>query len=372
MDVNKKNIGILTLPLSNNYGGILQAVALYTFLEEIGYTPYQIRLQQTEKKKDILKNIFAKNIFSFIWDPKNLAKKYKQDIKLRRFIDEFFTRKTSKIYSQKELQTKTIFLDAFVVGSDQVWRHSYTHSYYKNYFFDFVSDKTPKIAYSASFGLDQWEGDDNTETEIATLLQRFSFISVREKSAVAYCNNLIKVDKVEHVLDPTFLVDKKFYIDLMSKENRKNKIEIFNYVLDQKTEKQEIVNIISRILSFKIETIDLYQESFKPRSSIAEWLSNIYNAKFIVTDSFHGMVFSIIFNKQFIVIANKDRGYSRFYSLLNELNLTDRIIDDSITKNEDGIDEMVRREIDYQSVNNKLKELIKSSQNFLIKSLSNV
>lgn len=366
----KKKIGILTLPLSNNYGGIIQAAALYYFIEGEGYFPYLIRREKNSSKtRALLKFLFSINPLSFIFDPNDLHKRYCQDRQMRSFISSFFVNRSKKLYSNNALIENSNNIDGFIVGSDQVWRYEYVKDFYKNFFLDFVEEKKIKISYAASFGVDKWEGDEKSKLEIKKLLKNFHSISVRESHGVKYCDQELDV-LAANTLDPTLLVDVNFYHTIINSKSINKDIELFNYVLDQKPEKQEFVNTVGKMLNCKIQVIDLYSDSYQEKPSISDWLSNIFHAKFIVTDSFHGMVFSIIFNKPFIVIANKNRGLSRFESLLSQLGLIDRLIIDFDTSNSQSMNELICQEIDYKNVNAKLSKLRAESRSFLVNSLN--
>ena len=132
-----------------------------------------------------------------------------------------------------------------------------------------------------------------------------------------------------HVLDPTMLMDKEFYInEIISKydTSRVSKAELLTYVLDEEDEKKEIIDFVKENL--QIDNIHHLKgfNSLKTTYSVPEWLASFSNADFVVTDSFHGMVFSIIFEKYFLVIGNEGRGMDRFVSLLTLLGLEDRLI----------------------------------------------
>lgn len=365
--MGKVKVGILTLPLSNNYGGILQAAALYEFLQNSGFEPVLVRRQHTTREKDIVKNILARSPFSKMFDPGNLAKKYRKDRKLRGFIDSFFLNRTPKCFSATDLEKETKSLDCFVVGSDQVWRYAYTGQAYKDYFLEFVPDEKPRFAYGASFGLDRWEG--SSEAEISDLLARFSAVSVREKIAVKHLKENFKIES-SSVLDPTFLVDRQFYYTLMGTSEPGQNHNVFNYVLDQDSRKQEVVKEIGNVLNIDVTTIDLNSQSWDTKPGISEWLKAIFNARFIVTDSFHGMVFSIIFNKPFIAIANKNRGFARFESLVSDLDLQDRLISDLSSNDLESLANILRTPINFNLVNEKIDVLKNSSQSFLLENLN--
>lgn len=367
-------IGILTLPIAENYGGILQAVALYRYLYNQGHDVVLI-YKETEPKifKEIIKQILSKIPFHNFKGIKttNNQKAWRERKKFHRpFIEKEIFKISENLYTKQDLEkfaNKENF-DAIIVGSDQVWRKAYIDDkYYKSYFLDFVdSKKTKKIAYAASFGKDYWEGQNDIE-DISKLLHDFKAISTREKSGIDICKNSFDYEDAKHVLDPTLLTNKEFYkneIILKYDTSRVSKGGLLTYVLDEDNEKKEIINFVKE----KLHIININHlkgfNSFKTIYSIPEWLASFSNADFVVTDSFHGMVFSIIFEKNFVVIGNKTRGIDRFLSLLSLLELEDRLIFNLSDK------EKLKFEcIDYSKVKFILEKEKKKSVEFLLKNL---
>lgn len=330
-------IGILTLPQAENYGGILQAIALYRVLHN---QENEVILIYKESYPTLWKEIVKKILLRIPFiDIKNIKRSYKKEVERQKrkefhrgFIENEIFKISENLYTKKDLETymKNEKFDAVIVGSDQVWRKEYINDkYYKSYFLDFVDKaKTKKIAYAASFGKDYWEGSDDID-DISKCLKDFDEISTRELSGISICKNSFGVDNVKHVLDPTLLIGKEFYLnEIVSKypTSNINKGGLVTYVLDETNEKKEIIQYIkeeldidniNHIKGFNNSTITL---------SVPEWLASFAYADFIVTDSFHGMVFSIIFEKNFMIIGNLDRGLDRFTSLLSLLDLEDRLI----------------------------------------------
>ena len=363
-------IGILTLPITENYGGILQAVALYHYLEKMGHQPILIYKKTAltpwkEAIRKVLETIPGHNLFNV-----KVTKKSRKGWKERRdlhlpFINQEIPQISPHFTTTQELSlyAKEQKFDAIIVGSDQVWRKAYINDkYYKSYFLDFIptNSHTKKIAYAASFGKDYWEGV-NDEEEISKLLSDFTAISVREKSGMDICKNTFHIDNVQHVLDPTLLHEKELYLEMINKYDlsKTPKKKLVTYVLDESVEKQQIIQHYQNELGItESETRHLRGfNSEKYTYTVPEWVNSIAQADFVITDSFHGMVFSIIFEKQFIVIGNKDRGSERFTSLLSSLNLEKHLISlkaPSLIKN-----------INYQLINLKIKNLKKKSTIYL-------
>lgn len=228
--------------------------------------------------------------------------------------------------------------DAVVVGSDQTWRPKYSPNIY-NFYLDFIKNKNIKrFAYASSFGVDTWEYAEEETSKCAELAKLFDAISVREESGVDLCKKYLNVES-ECVLDPTLLLNKEDYLSLIGdKYNNGSDNGVYTYFLDSNEEKTSAANSIAEKLKTQVyscqakrslsdlggSTLDEYQ-----MPAVQDWLASFANAKFVVTDSFHGMVFSIIFEKPFLVIVNKQRGAARFESLLSKIGGLDHLIYDT-------------------------------------------
>ena len=237
-------------------------------------------------------------------------------------------------------------------------------------FLDYIYNDKKKIAYASSFGREYWTGNDMETQEVSFYLKEFDHISVREKSGVLICKDSFHVD-AEWVLDPVFLCDKKNYITLSEKvkpvaneeyiggyilDIDDYKIKILEEMQDQLGMKCHLLTDAFREIQTKIDTVD-----FQRGVCCEEWLNNIINSKVVITDSFHGMCFAIIFQKPFVAICNKERGSVRFIDLLSRLGLMDRLITEQ--EKLDNILEIFHQDIDYVSVNNIIeKEKIRSQQ----------
>lgn len=366
--MSNKKVGILTLPLHTNYGGILQAYALKHSLEKVGS---EVWLIERESPKVAVK----KQLFSLV---RRLIKKYllmkkgidtsyiseenkKKRLTItrqhtRRFIQQYFPARTGPSYSTVELKEsiKKFNFDACVVGSDQVWRPGYAGEKLPDYFFNFLSDqeKTKKISYAASFGTSDWEFSKSQEQLCKPLLKKFDAIGVREDSAVTLCREHFDVDAF-HVLDPTLLLEKADYLKLLG-EIKITKQELFVYLLDSTPDKEKTIEQINNVVDskiFRINKLLLKEEIANTRqnviaSPVEDWIKGFANAKFVVTDSFHGCAFAILFNKPFVAYASKTRGLSRFTSLLSMFGLEDRLIYSS-----EQIKETLFDDIDWIEVN---------------------
>lgn len=362
-------IGVLTLPLKGNYGGVLQAYALVSFLKMNGHDAYLVDRQWDARRKKTLVYYIQKFVFHDI-----IIKNVKN------FCNERIYPKTQRIDSQDGMKIleKEKF-DAFVVGSDQVWRLEHIGGVKNNYFLDFVgNDRIKKIAYAASFGKDTVDGDVNKFQEISELLKQFTAISVREDSGVKICKEIFNVDAT-HVLDPVLLVDKAIFEPIIEQKYRSKLVNTLTaYVLDDTNEKLAIISAAAKNLNLKIKSVnyrkdpafllenkslDIYNYVYPP---VENWLRGFRDAEFVITDSFHGMMFSIAFNKQFFVIGNEKRGFTRFTSFLHEFGLSNRLITSANPFDES----MLEKKIDYDLVNKKLDDWKIKSRLFLLNALN--
>jgi polysaccharide pyruvyl transferase WcaK-like protein len=376
-------IGIFTQPLHNNYGGLLQNYALQTVLSDLGHEVLTINIdgnvyyQSFIKLASVLKRSLLKasgrDIVIRAWPTKNELKIISHNT--NRFVNRNI--KTTKLFTQKinENLLKEYAFDAYIVGSDQVWRPRYSPQL-STFFLDFLqsNSKVMKIAYAASFGVDDWEFTNKQTKEFAGLLKLFDAVSVREDSAVELCKNYFGVEAT-HLLDPTMLVDLDDYTSLVEKENiEQSQGNLFTYILDKDSDKLKIIDDIAQTYNLKsFSVLPLKKFSEPGRIDIHDyvfpapekWIRGFMDAQFVVTDSFHGTVFSILFNKPFISIANKGRGLTRFTSLLKLFHLEGRLIFSS----EDFIPDNLK-EVDWDKTNAILNQEKEKSIQFLKKSLN--
>lgn len=286
------------------------------------------------------------------------------------FIDEF-KQDVVSVFSTQELQKSinNANFDAIVVGSDQTWRPRNVPNV-MDYWLEFASDLSVKrVAYAPSFGVDVWEYSEEQTRRCRKLAGLFEGLSVREESGVLLCQKYLQVE-ARHVLDPTMIWDKAFYASIAAKYTFK-KSGCQCYFLDRTPEKETIANIIARKKKLSVNYINTRTEDanapLKERVApgIEKWLAGFMNGDFIVVDSFHAMVFSIIFEKPFIVIGNKRRGMSRFESLLGELGLSDRLLKDG-----DNLEYIIEKEICWHEANKKLNAHREKSISYIVNSLN--
>lgn len=377
-------LAILTQPLHHNYGGLLQNYALQQVIKRDGhqvetvwfYTPKVSRFNilKSRCKRGILHFLFPKRFspFRYFLSDKDVAFIHANT---NYFINKYITRSKHTVKEDRicDYVNKECF-DGYIVGSDQCWRPKYNEGpFLPIMFLDFAKDirNVKRIAYAASFGTDEWEMTPEM-TDICSLsAKKFNLITVREDSGVKLCKDHLAVDAI-HVLDPTMLLTREDYIALVDAENEpKSSGTLFTYILDPTSEKSEFVSrmaVMNGLIPFTV--MPKYQSEVRTEDNIRNhkkdcvyprvtaWLRAFVDAEMTIVDSFHGVVFSILFNKPFWVIGNRERGMSRFTSLLRMFGLQDRLIDESeigsFVANRSRAD--LFQAIDWHNVNNILEK----------------
>ena len=380
-------IGILTQPLRNNYGGLLQNYALQRVLTTMGHSPKTFDYQWKRRNSAIgmlKQNI--KNCVMILLGNKTF-KRYKPTKTELDFIHRNVNLFIQKYIARtREVSFYTDFYDVFceenfdalVVGSDQCWRPKYNTNLF-SMFLDFAKDKKiKKLSYAASFGTDEWEYNQMQTEVCSSLIRQFNAVSVREVSGVKLCKDMLNVKAIT-VLDPTMLLRADDYIRIVeSKIVSKSSGDLFTYILDPTEEIITNIDIVCKQNNMtKFTVLPKYKEEYRTKEHVKKhiddcvypcvesWLKAFLDAKMVIVDSFHGMVFSIIFNKPFWVVGNEGRGTARFKSILNVLGLEDRLI---------NVDDLIRLnigdEINWNEVNKILERERELSLAFLNENLN--
>lgn len=348
---NKGKIGIFTFAKGDNYGAVLQAYALKEVLVNMGYKVVFIHLTWDTWKYKILS----------LFTP--LSRRFDS------FRKEFLGSFTKECHTKEDLVQVSRDFDYCIMGSDQIWNPTITTHRALFYFGDFLPDYVKRLSYAASFGYSEWKFPELTE-DIKNCLKRFNAISVREDEAVDICRNTFEREAVK-VLDPTLLYGN--FSALLEKPSCKGSVVGFKF-----SPSIMYYNLLHQIAN-ELDTVPLLMDGlskttlksglFMNRSwfpSPQTWVTNIANARFVVTDSFHCMAFSIIFNKEFVVIPSNPALQSRMTSLLSDLGLSDRLFN----SHEEVLNSKIwYRSIDYTQVNKKLEVLRKKSMDFLREAL---
>lgn len=370
-----KNIGILNFHYSNcNYGAVLQAAALNEFLEKNGYNAETIDFIPDYTKGNSPIKQFLASIKCAI---RNLLKTRKSDLILNDTVFEDFRRKwlprsSATYHSLNELNCAELQYDAYIVGSDQVWRTKYTRQYYAAYFLSFAAPGIKKIGYAPSFGIEKWELeiDDPKTKETRKLLKQFDAVSVREKSGQAICMENFGIN-AELVLDPTLLTGRHFFEKIIGEQSFEPEKKIVYYKLDIDEDFNNALKIASDQLSVPVENI-YYKEVMKKENkrfaynSVSSWLRKIRDAELVITDSFHCTCFAILFEKPFLYYPNESRGFARIESLFSLLSIDMKCVVTNSTSIGNIHDKIVA---DFSPITNTLKDLRQLSENFLLKNL---
>lgn len=338
-----------------NYGSLLNGYAEYKLLKNMGKEVLMLHKPIAPGAPIIDREITEGHNVSFVnkyYDAEDISPRYTYD----------------------ELKSLNEICDCFCAGSDQIW--NYELSFHENLYMPFVEDDKKLISFSTSFGHKRDKTPIECRERIKSYLERYSAISVREKFDVEILkNNYGLVGQL--VFEPVFCLDKKYYEELIlnSKFNEEEPY-ILTYILDPNEEKRNAIIYYAKQLGVKVINLldgDAYvREKNRKILNLPNILENIeaedflktfYNAKYVITDSFHGTAFSIIFNKPFLSIGNYGRGFERFIDLLSRLDLMDRLVDPRAIPH----DKKYLKPIDYTDVN----ETIKRESGYTIEWLNN-
>lgn len=349
-------IGILTYHYSHNFGAMIQAYALRTKVKELAGENVTVDLI------NFMPQTF-RNVDEEIMDEKFMEMKEKREFFLSQHCGICGVPFTSIEQADE--------YDAYIVGSDQIWNPNLPVFEETNeYFLDFVPKEKIKIAYAASIGE---KIDKNFNTKVfEEYLPKFDFLSMREQSYIPFIENA-SGKKCTAVLDPTFLIRKEYYYHLMADINvEENSILCIAYAMAAKRKLYDIVNRYAiqqdcSVVDMEKELSDYFfmnSEKSIRYAGIEEILKVISNSRIVFTDSYHYMVFSIIFHKPFYVMLSGKP--SRIMDLLEYLQLENRIWKEGMKLSD--IDE----KIDYQKVDQLIEAKRESSIAFLNEALKDI
>lgn len=385
-------IGIVTFWTSkDNYGQLLQCWALQQQLKKMKYYPFLIRYYWNPQSntnltfyKLLLKILLIyplikkiEEILKRIINRKNLDALNKKN-ELREF-DKF--REEHLICSDEvydtldQLQRNPPIADFYIAGSDSIWAQLVANKENQAFFLNFGSIETRKISYAASFLMDKYP--EGQKKVLRSLLQSFYSVSVRESSGVSICKSV--GCKSVQVLDPTLLLTKDDYLSKLEiKGNPLNMVYIYSVNIENEKEirwselkdicNKKGVDIKITMGSGMCPGYEIYGSDVDYEySTIEKWIENINNAKFVVSASFHGVVFSIIMETPFAYIpfrGNKSRLNGRIYDLLSTLGLEDRILTQNVS-----YESLMSKTINWNDVRIKLGTKRQESIDFLVNSL---
>lgn len=326
-----------------NYGAILTCYGVQCLMEKLGKKAKVIKYFCRYPLKEDYSNSFTE-----------------------KFAEENFNL-TDEICTYEDFIELNNYADIFITGSDQVWNPNISGNHHMNmtdslYLLDFVKNNKIKLSYSASFGTDYFNGTEQDRKNFKHFLSRFDGISVREDSGVEIVKNDFNQDAVQ-LIDGAFLIPKE-KLDAFTSESKSDEKYIGCYVLpyyiDHDWYKKELEKI-SKHLNLPIKYLD-----FNLSTSVEDWLSFIKNAEFIITDSFHAIVFSIIFNRPFIQVKNA-MTQSRFESLYRLLGIKNPFMS---TDHEFSAKD-IENDFNWDDINKKIKSEVKRSENW-VKNVINI
>lgn len=348
-------IGLLTYHHSTNIGAMMQTYATCRALKELGHEVVIVDIRQPEKQHHGIMKIVVDVIY------------FKRDKDVGRFKKNFYPPLTRRYYSIDELRSDPPKVDCLVVGSDQTWNPEISKEMAMAYFLDFGPDNIKRISYASSFGAERWDQSAALTKEVDKALHKLSGLSVRESTGVGICRNVFGLD-AKLVVDPTLLFQN--YNEITGNIRQRDELLCYKLRRDENfysniENLKDSIGLPARLLNNLTPKKGL---RYKYPPSVAEWISHIGGARFVLTDSFHGVAFSLLYKRQFAVIRCHDGRDSRFEDLLKELGISNRVFD--------NMQEMIHSKcydniIDYSVVEPKLQQIRELSWSYLKTALNN-
>ena len=385
MNKGKVKVGVITYHEPISYGAHLQCLGLQIYLKEIGYDAEIIdysekaylELRSTQKIRSLIKRLFnvLKSPISFIKaksNAKNIEKEkdkfkellIKRNNKFKEFETKYYNLSKKRYQKYSDLKNETPIYDAYICGSDQIWNPGFCDMD-DNYFLSFAP-KNKRVAYAPSFGVSKIPF--YAKREYKKRLENIEKISVREKTGAKIIKKLTNRD-VPVVVDPTFLVDKDKWIEIANDSDIELPSEyIVTYFIGIDDYINRYVNEVKiKYPNYKIINLVFDQTELGP----CDFIKLISNAKFVFTNSFHGLAFAINLNIPFAVGKTlKDFGgnsaFSRMEDLLETLDLSDRIYFENKELNKNWL------QLDYSKVNKRKEKVVKESKEYLIEALNSI
>ena len=333
-----------------NYGAYLQAYALQQFLGESNYILNLMTSLRSlvgakwRQKLPVFWMLVA--LWRYYFKPYNLRKNFFNEINMLNLTDKYS--------SAKGIMKNLMPTNVYITGSDQVWNPRFINEMENIYFLQFISQSARRISYAASLGMPKWPKE--FEQKVLPWLKSFHAISVREESSVEYLRSL-GLDSV-CVCDPTVLHTADFYRNAFKLKNPDSENYIFTYKI------RESIPILT---IKKTITVNLHDKNLV---SVRDWLSLIDNSDFILTDSFHCVVFCVLFHKPFAVFQNNYKGKGmneRFTTILGKINLEYRLLQG--TETEEQILNIVKQPVSWDQVDSVLEEWRSYSKNWLMEAI---
>lgn len=333
-------INLLTIHYGRCYGAVMQTYATCRLLEEAGHDVTVINIIDP----------MLRNFYKSLGNLKYIIKEWQ----FYCFKKKYFSKMTVKTYSMKDLKLPDA--DYTVVGSDQVWNRDITGHFGNIFYLDFVPENQKRVAFCSSFGKAVWSECEEYTNNLRKELEKFHAISIREKSGVEIMKDIFKLTSI-NLQDPTISYGK---FESLILNNKKSEC-IFPFLLNTSAEAKSRASFVAKELA-----TPLYVNNRRKAYLLGgprHWLTKIHNAKYVITDSFHGLALSILFHKQFFVFCADPKKFTRLQSLLELLGLQDRYIksEEDFTKRKSELS----MPIDYQTVDAILKKEQERTREFI-------
>lgn len=351
-------IALLTIWHVGNYGAELQAYATCRILEELGHDVTIIDFRENENPNESFKGRLARYISSCTLT----------HFKFSIFWNKYFPNKTRHYHTYEELKANPPEADLYLVGSDQVWNYKILADKAEAFFLAFGKGEIRRASYASSFGISEWQANEPLTSMAKQMLCRFSAVSCREASGIRILKEVFNIDAAE-VLDPTLLFDEYFGVN---SQNATEDGTLAYYPLSTNNELAKFSIELAHELGLLPNNINkkvlLSNTIAWNRPDVEQWVNSIARASLVITPSFHGLTFSLLFRKQFIIINNNinQERKVRMTDLLKKLGLENRYFD-SIERAKKT--KAWEQTIDYDIVFPKLLQMRSSSIDYLKKML---
>ncbi|MPQ42300.1 polysaccharide pyruvyl transferase family protein [Clostridium tarantellae] len=356
-----------------NHGASLQAYALMKYLENQGHN-----VEIIDYKPDYLSNHY--NMFSIDnpkWDKNFISKSIYLTLKIpsriigrkRKNAFDKFTRKNLKITnkrykSNEDLLNNMPLGDAYICGSDQIWNSLHRNGRDRAFYLNFAPDNKIKASYAASFATDFVSKE--YENLVKENVNKLDGVGVREVSGVNILNNL-GIKKAVNVLDPVFLLGKEEWSNIGEEVFDEKYLLVYDF--DKNSFIEKLAKDIAKEKGYKIYTISHYKAGYEDRSfrysGPETFVSLVRNAEFVISNSFHAVVFSLIYEKEVVIVNRTENINTRMRDLLCLVNLKERLV----TEKTYNLDKLLNP-INYVEVKKILNKNIKFSKNYLEKVLA--
>lgn len=344
-------IVLFTIWHVGNYGAEMQTYATVKVLKKLGHEVEVANIWLSDFQHSNINGKIGNAIQSISPGWKRMKDFWKQYIPA-----------TQRYRGMEEICLNPPEADLYLVGSDQVWNPNITGAFSELFFLPF--ERVKKISYASSVGTSKWIFPEEKTKEIKKLLDDFSALSCREKTGCKIISDLSRKE-VKTVIDPTLLFDS--YSELIGHPQQKDYIAY--YPLSENKEQQACANRLSSIMGLPYKDIThkkyVCGKILWDRASIQDWIKGIAESRFVLTPSFHGLAFSLIYRREFAILVNPSKG-SRIWDLLDMVGLKDRAFTsvDSFLKSK-----IWNTPIDYFSVRSRLDKHRKDSIDFLVDNL---